>query len=43
LRSERLKTKPVLFSCGSTKLPGVEEGIDFAIRKALKTFLVSKR
>jgi hypothetical protein len=32
------------FGCGSTKtFPGLEEGIDFAIRKTLKQFLVSKQ
>jgi hypothetical protein len=30
-------------SCGSTKtFPGLEEGIDFAIRKVLQQFLVSQ-
>jgi hypothetical protein len=46
-KSDRLIEKsiePVLtFSYGSTKmLPGIEEGIDFAIRKALRKFLVRK-
>jgi hypothetical protein len=41
-KEHKARLTPVLtFSCGSTKtLPGIQEGIDFAIRKALRKFLV---
>jgi len=37
-------TRLLTFSCGGSNktLPGIEEGIDFAIRKILQQFLVSK-